>query len=319
MSDKNLVICDREFQYANNLMENIAERKELAVKAYACTAWENVKAFSKEKKIDILIVDETCAKKDRKEVEAETIFVLTTGGCVDLRQEEKSIYKYQCVDEILSEIFEIYFEKTNEGMLKRVKKKNFKIAGVYSPVHRAGKTTFALAFGKELAKQQKVLYLNLEEFAGFGERFQREEGRNLGDVLYYARQEEGSLGVRLSMMVKSMGELDYIPPIPMSRDLKEVTEEEWEHLIQQIAENSIYEMILLDLGESIQGLFQILQLCDKIYMPVLEDQVSQEKLRQYEENMEKMGMEEIMNKTIQFVIPEKTGEYVRRLIKGDKV
>ena len=38
---------------------------------------------------------------------------------------------------------------------------------VYSPVKRCGKTCFALTLGQILAKRQSVLYLNLEECAGF--------------------------------------------------------------------------------------------------------------------------------------------------------
>ena len=38
---------------------------------------------------------------------------------------------------------------------------------VYSPVGRTGKTGFALALGKEIAKKRRTLYLNLEEYSGF--------------------------------------------------------------------------------------------------------------------------------------------------------
>lgn len=197
MSEKNLVICDSEFRYANNLMENIAERKELAVKAYACTTWEHVKLFAKEKKIHILIVDEKCSEKERKAVNAEQIFVLTTGVCRELQEDEKSIYKYQCVDKILAEIFEVYFQRTNEDIMKNVKKENLKMLAVYSPIHRAGKTRFAVELGKEMAKKRKTLYLNLEEYAGTGGIFQKGEQGNLGDVLYYTKQQNSNFGIRL--------------------------------------------------------------------------------------------------------------------------
>ena len=40
------------------------------------------------------------------------------------------------------------------------------LIGVYSPVHRIGKTGFALKLGEQLGEEQPVLYLNLEEYAG---------------------------------------------------------------------------------------------------------------------------------------------------------
>ena len=107
MSEKNIVICDQEVKYAEKLMENIMERKEFAVKVYVCSTWENVKILSRDKNIHILVIDETCAKKERKGVEAEQIFVLTTGNFQNVSQDEKCVYKYQCVDQILSEILEL--------------------------------------------------------------------------------------------------------------------------------------------------------------------------------------------------------------------
>lgn len=199
-----------------------------------------------------------------------------------------------------------------------VKKGQQKIIAVYSPIHRVGKTTFALALGKELAKREEVLYLNMEEYAGFGERFAREESKNLGDILYYLKQENSNLGLRLGAMVKQQEGLDYIPPIPVCADLKEITPEEWKLLFQQIMEHSVYEVLILDLGESIQGLFQILYLCDRIYMPVLEDQVSEEKLLQYEENLSKLGMESLKEKTTRFVIPQDIESYVKNLVREER-
>ncbi len=168
MGEKNIVICDQEVKYAENLMENIMEQKELAVKVYVCSTWEHVEMFSQDKRIHILVVDENYAKKDRSEVDAEQVFVLTTGNDKNVYQEEQCVYKYQCVDQILSEILETYFEKTKENVMKSVQKESVKIMAVYSPVHRAGKTSFAVTFGKELAKFKKVLYLNMEEYFGYG-------------------------------------------------------------------------------------------------------------------------------------------------------
>ena len=319
MSEKNIVICDQEVKYAEKLMENIMERKEFAVKVYVCSTWENVKILSRDKNIHILVIDETCAKKERKGVEAEQIFVLTTGNFQNVSQDEKCVYKYQCVDQILSEILETYFERTKENMMRSVKKESVKMLAVYSPIHGAGKTSFAVEFGKELARCKKVLYLNLEEYFGYGGIFTQADGGNLGDVLYYTRQENSNFGLRLGMLVRKMDELDYIPPMPVSLDLKEVLWEEWEVLLKQIVEDSVYEVILLDVGECVQGLFQMLDLCDRIYMPILEDSISQGKLRQYEENLKTLQLERLSEKTYSFIVPQDIENVVRRLVKEERL
>lgn len=318
MSEKNFIICCSNFRYANYLMENIAERKELSVKTYVCTTWEKVKLLAQNKKIYFLMTDESYSEEERRSVEAEYRFVLTEDIGKEFGKGEKAIYQYQCADKIVAHILEVFLNRTNENILRNPRKEILKIVAVYSPIHRAAKTTFALALGKALSKRSKVLYLNMEEYSGFGKIFHQDSNGNLGDALYYIRQESSNFGIRLSMLVKQAEELDYIPPIPISSDLKEVTLEEWELLFRRISEESVYEIIILDLSESVQGLFRILQLCDKIYMPVLDDCVSEEKLRQFEENIEKMEMDEILEKTCQFSVPQNIGSYVKSLIEEEE-
>ena len=71
MSEKNLVICDREIGYAMALAENISEREELHVKVYTFTSLERAFLFSQEKKIHILLVDEDLEGYEREVMETE--------------------------------------------------------------------------------------------------------------------------------------------------------------------------------------------------------------------------------------------------------
>lgn len=318
MDEKNLLICDKESRYANALGENILKRSELAFRVFVFTNMESMFRFSQEREIHVLIIDEAFRDKEREKVKAHQVFVLTKEGCVDLKKEEREIYKFQAADQILDEILEVFYEKTNSRILKVVKKSKQSLLAVYSPIHRIGKTSFALTLGKELARTQKTLYLNLEEYADVGGRFLRTEGRNLGDLLYYMRQEEGNLALRLSTMVAKAEELDYVPPILTSQDLKEVSFEEWKKLLDLILSESNYECVVLDLGESVQGLMGILELCDRIYMPVLEDSISKHKVRQCEEEMRRMGMEGMGEKTYKFTAVMDMPAYARKLIREEK-
>lgn len=313
MNEKNLVICDREFRYANSLGENISEHEELAVKVYTCTSLEKVLELSKDKRIHMFVVDEGYEYEERKQVAASQVFVLAKGTVKDLGEEEREVLKYQCADQIIREILETYVKKTQEDIVKNIKKKKAKLVAVYSPIHRIGKTQFAIALGKEWAKKEKVLYLNMEEYAGLDEGSGDEA--NLTDVLYYIKQ--GNFSMRLQAATQKMGELDYILPMPMYTDFREVSLEEWEELFQQILENTSYETVILDLGESIQGVFQILQICDQIYMPVLEDDISNRKIQKYEATLERLGLEKILAITCKFVAPENVEEYVKLRVREE--
>lgn len=315
MSEKNLVICDREVRYANGLGENIAEREDLAVKVYVCSNLERVLELAKDKRIHIFIVDEQFAYTQRTQIGANQIFVLARGKVADLGEEEWAIGKYQCADEIIREVFEFYVDRTKENVMRSMNKERAKLLAVYSPIHRVGKTSFAIALGKECAKKKKVLYLNLEEYAGFDER--KEEELNLGDLLYYLKQGSGNLGIRLKSTTKKADELDVVSPIPIVLDLKEVTWNEWEVLIEEILENSVYEIVILDVGESIQGLFQLLEMCDRVYMPVLDDEISARKMQQYQKNVEQLKLEKLKRITYQFVMPQSIEEFAKIRMKEE--
>ncbi len=318
MNEKNLVVCDKEFRYASGLGENISERSELALRVYTCTSMESLQRFRQDRKVHILIIDEVFAYEERSKMEAEQTFVLTKDTCKDLGEEEKEVSKYQSADRILSVVFQSYYENTKQNILKTVKKSRQTMYAVYSPIHRIGKTAFAIALGKELAKKAKTLYLNLEEYADVDGRFLRAEGRNLGDLLYYMRQEENNMALRLSTMVGKIEDLDYVPPMLLSTDLKEVGYKEWVSFLEAILADSAYENVILDLSESVQGLFYILQLCHRIYMPVLDDAISKRKLNQYENGLRQMGLQELERKIHRFAVPKDIESYVKKLIQeGD--
>lgn len=317
MSEKNLVVCDKELRYADGLGVNISTRSEFALRVYICTNLTSVLRLRKERDIHILIVDEVFTYEERAEMKAEQTFVLTKEVCQDLGEREKEIYKFQSADRILAIVFETYCERSGNSILKTIKKQKRKLIAVYSPIHRIGKTSFAISLGKELAKIGKTLYLNLEEYADVGERFVKAEGRNLADLLYYMRQESNDAALRVSTMAQQMDNLDYIPPFLLSVDLKQVSLEEWKNLLQLILEETIYETIILDLGESIQGLTEILQFCDTIYMPILEDEISKCKVQRFREGLQQMQLEGLEDKIQEFAVAEDMETYARKLIRRE--
>ncbi|MDD3360941.1 MAG: hypothetical protein PHW34_04635 [Hespellia sp.] len=296
MRHKNLVVYDSEQTYARNLTERLAEKKEVSFKVRMFREEAGVRAFAKEQKIDLLLVGEDC--KCRQEVGAGKIFVLTKLKKIELSENEIPIEKYQSADEILGEILEACLEEgdTDLSLLKKTGKG--RIIGIYSPIHRIGKTKFALELGKAEAKKAQTLYLNLEDYAGQHSYLGETKGQTMEDLLYYAKQEHNNLGLRLSAMAGQHGELDFIYPMPVAWDIRAVTAEEWVELFQQILEKGIYETLILDIGDSVQGLYDILGKCDMIYTLYTKERICQEKLKQYEANLFRLGYDEILERTV---------------------
>lgn len=172
------------------------------------------------------------------------------------------------------------------------------IIGVYSPVHRIGKTRFALRLGKQLSGTASVLYLNLEDYCGNLDSFPEKNGQTLEDLLYYMRQDNVNLGLKLSTMIGQIENLDYLAPIRHHQDLCSVRSSEWLELFDMLLEKSIYQVLILDLGDCIDGLYEILKHCSKVYTPYLEDPTAKAKLTQYEENLRSSGYSDVLKHTV---------------------
>ena len=102
----------------------------------------------------------------------------------------------------------------------------------------------------------------------------------------------------LTTIVEHMGKLDCVLPVQVSEDIKSVSGNEWLTLIQKIMEQSIYEILILDLDESIRDLYQILGVCSEIHMLTAADEISRSKIRQFEEELILLGYEDIQRKII---------------------
>ena len=141
------------------------------------------------------------------------------------------------------------------------------------------------------------MYLNLEVYGGIGGHFP-DAGQTVADALYYSRQEKKHLRAALAGMVKHMGPLDYLLPMRMSEDLKAVEIEEWTGFVEQSAEQSIYEVLILDIDEGIRGVYELLRMCTEIHVAVIKEEVAQAKLFQFEEELHLMGYDDVKQKMV---------------------
>ena len=134
------------------------------------------------------------------------------------------------------------------------------------------------------------MYLNLEEYSGFEELFGKSFTGTLSDLLYFVRQGDHNLTVRLNSMVETVGQLDFVPPVQSPMDIRGTPWQDWVCLIQEIVLHSSYEVLILDIGNGIDEVFQLLDLCKRIYMPVCSDGLSECKIIQFENSAASAGL-----------------------------
>lgn len=291
------VICDKEEGYASALAAFLMQKKELAFQIQVVTSPEQAEEFLEEKPVDILVIHEGWPREERKKFRAGSVFVLTESDRGEAGPGETALYRYQSADALLAQMVQNSGPglRTAGELFLQKRRQDVRVIGIFSPVHRTGKTRYALKLGREIGSASHTLYLNLELYGGIGGYFP-EEGNTLADALYYSRMEGRDLGWMLASMVSHMGPLDYLLPARVSEDLKAVPGKDFQRLISQIVTEGMYEVVILDLDEGIRDVYGLLRMCTEIHMPVPSDRIAEAKIFQFEEELHLLGYDDVKQK-----------------------
>lgn len=314
-------VCDLDASYACSLMDYLNGKKTTPFEVQAFTNVESLQAYAREHPIEVLLISTRAMCNEIRELSVNRIIILSEGEPLQGLEEYPFVYKYQSSDQLLSEVLEYYADADPQPYIGGASHRT-RMYAVYSPVGRVRKTAFALALGEALAESSQVLYLNFEEFSGFEELFGVKYRTDISDLIYFSRQKEGGFIYRLNSVVQTFHGLQYVPPALSPADIRDVSGEEWIDFLREIDVYGEYDILILDLSAQVDELFQILRGCDRIYMPVLEDVVSQAKVSQYEKLMRMLDMEDILEKTKKLRLPvqpvlRENGDVAQQLVRGE--
>ena len=328
-------VCDLEVDYALNFMDYMNRKKNIPFEIQAFTSVENLIAYGKQTHIELLLISGRAMCREVRDLDIGKIIILSEGVHPPELDQYPSVYKYQSSSDVLREVMACYgAEKKTVADQIAVLKKTTEIIGIFSPLGRCLKTSFALTLGQILAKERAVLYLNMEEYSGFEELMGKGFAHNLSDLLYYVRQDNQNLLYKMNSMIQTINNLDYVPPVQMPADIRTTAWQDWERLFQMLILDSSYEVIVLDIGCGIDENFQLLDMCKKIYMPVLSDAVSQCKIAQFENLVRIWDYPQILEKTekinppfhmatclspayVEQLMWSELGDYVRNLLRKE--
>ena len=171
------------------------------------------------------------------------------------------------------------------------------------------------------------LYINLEDYAGFQSLMRRTYTTDMSDLLYYISQKKPNFIWKLASIVQRIGDLDYIPPALASVDIRSITLDMWMAFFRELR-NCDYEIVILDLGDSVDGIYEILRGCTRVYTPTRDDAISYAKMEQYEALLRAMEYEDVLERTRKLsfsyfqgiekgfdqLVLSDLGKYVRKLL-----
>ncbi len=322
MKKKIFAVCDLDASYACSLTDYLNGKKTTPFEVQAFTNIESLQAYARENPIEVLLISTRAMCNEIRDLPISRIIMLSEGEALPELEEYPSVYKFQSSDQLLSEVLEYYAQIHPQPYIFGKAAHKTRIYGIYSPIGRARKTSFALTLGEVLSENNQVLYLNFEEFSGFEELFDMKYRTDISDLIYFFRQKEGGFIYKLNSVVQTFHELHYIPPTLSPADIRDVSGKEWMDFLNEICTYGEYDILLLDLSEQVDELFQILRGCDRVYIPVQEDMLSQAKLSQYEKLIRMLDMEDLMEKTHKLKLPvqpllRENGDIVQQLLWGE--
>lgn len=211
----------------------------------------------------------------------------------------ESIYKYQSMDSISREVMERFAkDESCKGVMTGGRKKT-RIIGFYTPGGDVWNSAAAVAIGQILAEKEKVFYLNFQRYSSLGEWFgemEKPDG-DLSDLIYFLRNQREKLMFKLEGMEKKLNGMEYIHPIPFAEDLEQIPKKEWLDFLHDLCYASEFDTLILDLGDGMDGIIELINECDVLYTIVRENIISkmkQDKFREWCQRKEEEDLLEII-------------------------
>ncbi len=302
-SEPLLILYDIEEEYTLLMSDYMRNYPGLPWRIHAYTDEEEL--FEKEncETISMLVVSEGSYSDRLKLLDPKKIIVLNESGFV-VENAAESVDKYQAAEIVLQHLIQHYLEIAGELPSRITAGNKTKFIGVYSPVKRCLQTTFSVTLSELLAEKHRTLYLNFESYCGIAEFLSKDGENDLSDLVYFLNVDSEKFGLHLQTMLKRVGEMDYVPPIRYGQNLLTITDAEWMNLLKKISETDMYDYVIMDLTDCIQGIPDILRICNRVYTITRDDQYAKIKMSQYENMMLRYEYKDVIEKMERFVFPK---------------
>ena len=300
---KVFAICDLEEAYVVHLAQYLNQKSDLPFRVMAFTSLNSLIEYASGHEIEILLISTDAMSDEVRSLNVRRIIILSDGEDPSLDAGDPFIDKYQDSDTIARLVCGCAgaaYAQMKDSM------GSCRLIGVYSPIARCGKTMFCLTLAQSLARSGKTLYLNLESWSGLEGLLQTSWREDLADLMYAARSERDTLETRLGGIVKSFGALDICPPSFFPEDLRETGVPEWMQFFASLARAGEYASIVIDIGDQIKDIPDLLKMCGRVFLPLLPDPVSRAKVSQFEKNLESLSMEDVKQGLVRLYLPPVT-------------
>ena len=270
-----IAIFDCDFEYANCLADYFRLKGCLSSEIVVFTKPDSFIDYSKKHDFDILLINEQFMSDtdivSGSNFPKHNIFTLCENKIIAENDAGICLFKYTSAEAILCEVMSSY-KPTIPGVTIPFRDRHkSKIIGVYSPVNRCGKTSFALALALHYSRVSSCLFISFDNYSPHSRLVENFSGINksIDDLLYYYAGSPDSLDSRLLSVVRKIQELDFISPSIRSCSIGEMNSSEQVQFLQALINAGHYDYIFADFG-SLSPVFPLLELCKTVFLPYIQ-------------------------------------------------
>jgi len=312
-----LVLFDSEEEYAYLMSDYLRAQKGVPWKIRMYTRREELIEHEKDNHISLMVVAESSYIDSIKEINSDKVVILNESGYVS--DDFANINKYQAAEMVFHSLLELYIEIASDKRQALPSNKTTKFIGVYSPIKRSLQTTFALGMSELLSDVARTLYISFEHYTGVADIMPGDKETDLADLVYFLSSDSEKFKLHFQSIVKQRESLNYIPPMKSGQNLLTVTAAEWVNLLRRINETGLFDVVVMDLTDSMQGLFEILRECNYIYTIMKDDRYAQVKMMQYEHLLQLYEYKDVLDKTIRMTMPrfQYVPDVLEQFTRGD--
>lgn len=192
----------------------------------------------------------------------------------------KSIYLYQSAKDICK----IIYESADCVAIRHCidSTASTRVYGVYSPVKRSGRTSFAMTLAMVLSLNSPTLFISFDEYCDeyLSSHF---TAKTISDVMINFIEHPDGLCNHILENKTSINGLDILLPPKYCQDIRTLSTDDIEKFVDGLT-NSSYTNIIIDFADTSQNIVSLLLHCHKIYMPVVNDDISQSKIKSFMNN-----------------------------------
>lgn len=264
MKKQKIAICDQDVEYTRQLVNYIAAKEK---DSFEVTGFSDESLYRKnDENFDLLLYEETFFQNKEEAGRAKKAICLSNGEISTEQENMRVLFKYQPADRILREIHAGIGKVAGSMDTKSIWRGEKQIFAVYSPWNHRLRTPFALTAAEQLSVGKKVLYLNFSVCNGFCKSMGLEPDMDMGDLFYLLRESEEELLAKLKSGIYPLGSYQVIPPPANPEHYMEWKKGEVRRFLELLLEKTDFEVLLLDLGCVMSGFFEVLELCQRIWI-----------------------------------------------------